>query len=141
MPAAIIAGIVTKLIEPVTDLIGKFVLDKDKAAQLAYEISTLAATQAHENALAQLKVNEKEAESGKFFCMWRPFTGWTCAMAMGCNYMFFPLISYAGRALGSDIEPLPVLDLDVMLPVLMGMLGLGYLRTDEKKAGVAKDRL
>jgi len=39
-----------------------------------------------------------------------------------------------------DLAPLPQLDIGMMIPVLMGMLGLGWLRTQEKKEGVNKNR-
>ena len=55
------------LIGPVTDLLGKFIPDKDAAAKLAHEISTMADTQAHAIALAQIEVNKAEAASSSTF--------------------------------------------------------------------------
>lgn len=124
-----IADIAKGLIAPVTGLISEFITDKDKANELAHEVATMAARQAHENRLAQIAVNKAEAESKSLFKGgWRPAIGWTCGLALFNNYLVVP---YA-VALGLDV---PTLDLGEMMPVLLGMLGLGYLRTDEKKAG------
>jgi len=125
----IVGNIVQGLIAPVTSLISEFITDKDKAAELAHEISTLAAVQAHENSLAQIDVNKREADSKSLFKGgWRPFVGWVCGTALANNYLIVP---YA-QAMGYDV---PTLDLGEMMPVLLGMLGLGYLRTEERKAG------
>lgn len=124
-----IADIAKGLIAPVTGLISEFITDKDKANELAHEVATMAAKQAHENRLAQIAVNKAEAESKSLFKGgWRPAIGWTCGLALFNNYLVVP---YA-VAFGLDV---PTLDLGEMMPVLLGMLGLGYLRTDEKKAG------
>lgn len=126
-----ISEIASSLIAPVADLIGKVVPDKDKAAELSFKISTLAATQSHAIALAQIKVNEAEAQSGSLFKGgWRPAAGWTCVGALANNYIVVP---YA-ISTGLDI---PVLDLGELMPILLGLLGLSYNRSQDKKQGVA----
>lgn len=135
MGASIIAGIVGQLVAPVTDLLGKFIEDKDKRNQLAFEIATMAATQAHDQTIAQLEVNQEEAKSTHLFVAgWRPFIGWTCGFAMGFNYILVPVLS------GFDVD-MSVLDITTMFPVLLGMLGLAGLRTTEKVQGVAAETL
>tara|TARA_R110000851_G_scaffold40320_2_gene101737 strand:- start:2038 stop:2433 length:396 start_codon:yes stop_codon:yes gene_type:complete len=126
-----VGEIVSSLISPVTELIGKVIPDKDKAADLAYKISTLAATQSHAIALAQIGVNKAEAESGSVFKGgWRPAAGWTCVGALANNYIIVPY------AVSFGLE-VPVLDLGQLTPILLGMLGLSYNRSQDKKAGVA----
>jgi len=126
----IVGDIAKSLIEPVTGLISEFITDKDKAAELAHKVSTMAAVQAHENRLAQIDVNKREADSKSLFKGgWRPAVGWTCGLALFNNYLIVPYAIALGVAV-------PSLDLGELMPVLMGMLGLGYLRTDEKKAGI-----
>ena len=129
-----ITAIASLLIGPIADLLGKIIPDKDKAAALAAEIATLAEKQAHEQIIAQLQVNLAEASNPSLFVSgWRPFIGWTCGAAMGFNYVVLPILSSA-ELIGS-IQPL---DLDVMMPVLLGMLGLGGMRSYEKRNGVAR---
>jgi hypothetical protein len=97
--------------------------------------------------LAQLAVNTTEAASESLFVSgWRPFIGWVCGAAFAYSFLiqpFFAFISWAAFAYSGEELPLstlPVLDLAMMMPVLMGMLGLGGLRTFEKHSGVNKNR-
>ena len=120
----------TSLVEPITELIGKVIPDKDKAANLAYKVSTMAATHAHAEVLSQLEVNKVEAAHKSLFVAgWRPFIGWTCGLAMFNNYV---LASWF-----SGITPMP---LEVMMPVLLGMLGLGGMRSFEKAKKVSREK-
>ena len=77
----------TALIGPATKLIGKFVRDKDKAAQLSHDIATMAEKHAQELALAQIKLNTEEAKGNWFQSSWRPLVGWICAVSLGINFM------------------------------------------------------
>jgi hypothetical protein len=63
--------------------------------------------------------------------------GWTCGAAMALNFLIFPLASFVLAQTGHLVE-LPNLDMTQMMPVLMGMLGLGGLRTVEKLKQVSK---
>lgn len=92
--------------------------------------------------LAQLAVNAKEAESKNVFVAgWRPFIGWTCGIAFAFAFIASPLIEtlivyvYLFAGIEIDTSGLPTLDITAMLPVLLGMLGLGGLRTFEKTTG------
>ena len=91
--------------------------------------------------LAQLEVNKVEASSNNAFVAgWRPFIGWVCGVAFAWAFILFPVFTWLVTAFGLpvDVTLLPSPDLGEMLPVLMGMLGLGTLRTYEKKHGIAK---
>ena len=87
----------------------------------------------------QLEVNKAEAASSSVFVAgWRPFIGWVCGSACAWNWIGLPVVKagllvFSGPAL--DLAPA---DLTEMLPVLLGMLGLGALRTFEKTKGVAR---
>ncbi len=84
---------------------------------------------------AQTDINKVEAGSGLFFVAgWRPAVGWVCVATMATNFLAVPLLSWLSHVLG--IEPPPSLKLDDLWPVLMGMLGLGAMRTVEKLKGV-----
>tara|TARA_E500000318_G_scaffold77052_1_gene71791 strand:+ start:485 stop:880 length:396 start_codon:yes stop_codon:yes gene_type:complete len=126
------------LIGPVTGLLDKFVEDKDQKARLAHEIATLAERQSHEIAKAQIEVNQREADHQSFFVSgWRPAVGWVCCIGLACNYLFIPMANFAFVLSDSSVT-VPALDLSEMMPVLLGMLGLGSLRTWEKTKGVAR---
>lgn len=127
-----IIALATTLVGPITELIGKFVQDKDEAAKLAHEIASLAERQAHEINLAQIEVNKAEAESPSLFKGgWRPATGWVCVLSLGNNYLVAPYVH------AFTTITIPTLDLAVMSPILMGMLGLGAFRSFEKWKGVS----
>lgn len=126
------------LIGPVTGLLDKFVEDKDQKARLAHEIATLAERQAHEIAKSQIEVNKSESQSGSVFIGgWRPATGWVCVLGFGVNFLVIPLTNLF---LSITENPLlvPTLDVSQMMPVLLGMLGLGSMRTVEKTKKVAR---
>ena len=128
-----------KLIEPVTGLLDKFIEDKDQKAQLAHELATMADRHAQDLALAQIEVNKAEAASGSVFKGgWRPFIGWVCGGAFAYHFVLQPVIVFVVLAVGVDLPPLPEFDMTSLMTVLMGMLGLGGLRTYEKKQGITK---
>ncbi len=124
--------------QPVTGLLDKFIEDKDQKNKLAHEISTMAERHAQELAKGQLEINKAEAQSRNIFVAgWRPFIGWTCGVAMAYNYVIHPIMIFVLAQL-DYLVALPALDLGEMMPVLMGMLGLGGLRSFEKYKGISK---
>ncbi|HEY0034618.1 MAG TPA: holin family protein [Devosia sp.] len=103
--------------------------------QQAGELAQLAADT--DLAKGQLRVNEVEAANGSVFTSgWRPFVGWTCGAAFAYKFVLAPFIVLALTAAGNPIN-LPVLDFTEMSTILLGMLGLGGMRTVEKLKGVA----
>ena len=126
------------LVQPVTGLLDKFIEDKDQKNKLAHEISTMAERHAQELAKGQLEINKAEAQSRNVFIAgWRPFIGWTCGVAMAYNYVIHPILMFT-LAQFNYLVAIPALDLSEMMPVLMGMLGLGGLRSFEKYKGISK---
>jgi hypothetical protein len=127
------------LIGPVTGLLDKVIEDKDQKAKLAHEIATMAEKQAHEAAMAQVEVNKAEAQHKSLFVSgWRPSVGWTCSLALFYHFIANPIILFTVGITGHDIPPLPEFDMNSLMTVLMGLLGLGGLRTFEKTKGIAK---
>jgi hypothetical protein len=129
-----------QLIGPITGLLDKFIEDKDQKARLAHDLATMAQKHAQELAKAQLDVNKTEAaHKSMFVAGWRPAVGWVCCIGLGSNYLFIPMANFVLVVSGSDIT-VPTLDLSEMMPVLMGMLGLGVMRSYEKVNNVARDQ-
>jgi len=127
------------LIGPVTGLLDKCVEDKDQKNALAHEIATLAEKQAHEAAIAQVEVNKAEAQHRSIFVAgWRPFVGWVCGLALAYHFVLAPIILFATAIAGIEIPELPSFDMETLTTVLLGMLGLGGLRSFEKYKGVSK---
>lgn len=119
-------------------LIDRFFPDPEKkaAAQLELlkmqqsgELAELAANT--DLAKGQLDVNKVEAASQNMFVSgWRPCIGWICGISLAFTFVARPLLV----GFGVDV---PALDMGDLLTILVGMLGLGGMRTYEKQKGVA----
>jgi len=130
----------SQLIAPVSGLLDKFIEDKDTKNKLAHEISTMAERHAQELAKGQLEVNKVEAaHKNMFVAGWRPAVGWVCVAGMASNFIVIPMANFALALAGSAIS-IPLLALSEMMPVLLGMLGLGVMRTVEKAKGVQREK-
>lgn len=119
------------LISPVTSLLDKFIPDADTKQKIAHEIATMSEKHAQELALAQVALNTQEAKGNWFQSGWRPATGWVCVAGFAVNFLISPIAAAFGVTI-------PQADTTVMLPVLLGMLGLGGLRTVERVKGTGK---
>ena len=127
--------ILDKLIAPVAGILDKFVADKDLKMKLQHELETAM----HSANLAQLEVNKAEAVHKSIFVAgWRPFVGWVCGVALAYHFILAPLLQFSFALAGMDQE-LPEFDCSQLSTVLMGMLGLGGLRTFEKMKGVSRN--
>lgn len=131
----------TQLIAPVSELLGKFVADKDQRERLAHEIATLAERQAHEQALAQMDVNKQQAAHKSLFVAGgRPAAVWVCVLAMAFNFIILP-VTLMGLAIAKvSVPELQPLDISEMMPVLLGLLGLGTMRSVDKRNKVAREQ-
>lgn len=113
-----------------SNVIGKIWPDKSaqEQAQLAAAVALVQ---------SQLEVNKTEAASPSVFVAgWRPFIGWVCGAACAWNWIGLP-VAKAGLALAGVALDIAPASLTEMMPVLLGLLGLGALRTTEKIKGVA----
>jgi hypothetical protein len=133
-------SLIGSLIGPATSLLDKFIEDKDQKMALAHEISTMAERHAQELAKGQLEVNKVEAASKSMFVAgWRPFIGWVCGVGFLANFILIPMANF-GLALAEVSITIPMIDTTQMMPVLMGMLGLGAMRTVEKVQKVSREK-
>lgn len=113
-------------------ILDKFVPDKQKQAEFeaAYRKALLDAD--NQQSLAQSDINKVEAANEHIFVSgWRPFIGWVCGVALAYHFILQPVIAFIASAAGHPIA-LPVFDMGTLYTVLMGMLGLGTMRTFEK---------
>lgn len=122
--------------DPVTaalDIGGKLIdkLWPDPAQRDAAKLRLLELQQAGE--LAQISVNQEEAKSSSLFVSgWRPSIGWVCSVACAWNWIGLPVAKFSVLFLGYAAIDMSPADLSEMMPILLGMLGLGGLRTIEK---------
>lgn len=87
----------------------------------------------------QLEINMEEAKSSSLFKSgWRPFVGWVCGIAFAYAAIFEPLMRFIAQVMFSYAGAFPAIDTALTMQVLFGLLGLGAMRSYEKKAGVTK---
>ena len=140
--------LVLPLIDKALDLIfpDKTEADKAKArlAGMAMQGELKELDHEFELAKAQILVNQTEAEHSDIFVSgWRPAVGWICAGAFAWAYIlrdfFILLASFTGSPIDAELLPKP--DLSEMLPILIGMLGLGGMRSVERINRVQRNKL
>ena len=113
-------SIFNSLIEPATKILDKVIEDKDQK-------------NAQELAKGQLEVNKVEAAHHSVFVSgWRPCIGWVCALGLFYNVI-------VANILGIWID-VPEVDTTLLVPVMMGMLGIGAMRSYEKVKGVSREK-
>jgi hypothetical protein len=145
-PLAAILGIGSKLID-------KFIPDPAQAEQAKLKLLEMQMTGdlaqlAAETDLAKLQIqtNVEEAKHANIFVSgWRPAVGWCCAAAFAYSYVLLPFLqfvvfTFGTTAMAEQLALAPRLELSEMMPVLLGMLGLGGLRTVEKVKNVEGNR-
>ena len=131
--------LITTLLPSIMDVAGRFLPeDKEKRAAAEREIEAKLTDSLANIDLAQLDINKTEAAHRSLFVAgWRPFIGWSCGVALAYTYIVQPILTF-GLAQSGYLVDLPAVDISQMMPVLMGMLGLGGLRSWEKVKGVSK---
>ena len=134
-----IQSLIPSLLPALRDVIRRFLPeDKEKRAAAEREIEKQLATHLAKIDLAQLEINKQEAAHRNIFVSgWRPFIGWSCGIAMCYAYIIQPITIFVLAQTGNLVS-LPTLDLSEMMPVLLGMLGLGGLRSFEKYKKISK---
>jgi hypothetical protein len=124
-------SIVGQLIGPVTGLLEKVIPDKDQAAKLAFEVSTMSEKHSQQLALEQIEVLKLDARGNWFQSSWRPLAGYVCVLGLMVNFLIAPIAAGFGVLI-------PQADAGVMMPLLLGMLGLSGGRSYERIKGVNK---
>jgi hypothetical protein len=145
MVAPVLAALAPEAVSAISRLLDRIIPDpaakakalleaqKEENAQLLEELRlTLQADQ------MQADINKVEAANANLFVSgWRPFVGWVCGAAFAYHYVIQPLLAFLLAVAGKSIVP-PQFDMEALITVLFGLLGLGGLRTFEKIKGAAR---
>jgi hypothetical protein len=127
---------------PILDGVLKLIPDKNERARAKEKFEAEMLTAMTGLVQGQLEINKVEAQHGSIFVAgWRPAIGWICGSALGWNFIIQPIITWAAFISGVDMADAPRLDTGELTTILLGMLGLGGLRTYEKRLGVARPSL
>jgi|TARA_R110000824_G_scaffold111328_2_gene259699 hypothetical protein len=131
-------GLISAVLPAVMEVAGRFLPeDAEERAKAERQIEAQLAQHLAAVDLAQIAVNREEAKGNWFQAGWRPCTGWVAALSFGWVYLFQPMASFVLAQTGHLVQ-LPSLDMSQMMPILLGLLGLGGLRTLERSKGVGK---
>lgn len=140
----ILGGILGDLIKPITDIVGKSVVDKDKVRQIELEMRKIvdqADARYHEELMGQIEVNKQEAAHASIFVAgWRPFIGWVGGVGLGYNFVLAPFIEFVARAQGY-VGNLPTPNSSELMTLVLSMLGVGAMRSFDKVKGTSRDNL
>ena len=116
----------------ISTVLDRVIPDKNKRAEAEEHLQTLLTNQDFQIAIEQIKVNAIEAQSDSFFKSgWRPSVGWICSIAFGLHFVIFPILNWLLMLCGQSPILVPF-QMDTLLTVLLGLLGMGTLRTVEK---------
>tara|TARA_R110000787_G_scaffold41507_2_gene102536 strand:- start:7927 stop:8331 length:405 start_codon:yes stop_codon:yes gene_type:complete len=127
------------LLPVIGSVLDRLIPDEAGKAKAIAEMEMALIDASNKGLLAQIDVNKVEAAHRSIFVAgWRPFVGWCCGFALAWFFVVAPLLTFLGSWLGYPVPPMPVFDMDSLLTVLMGMLGLGAMRSVEKIKGVSK---
>lgn len=119
-------------------LIDRLIPDKTQAAAAKAQLFSAELQGDIQQMQGQIQTNIAEAANAHVFVSgWRPYVGWACGTAFIYAYIFQPLVQTLLVAFHVKFDPamLPKLDMSEMSPVLLGMLGLGALRSFDKTQG------
>ena len=135
-----ILGLLTgRVLKQVGDIVDEFVTtDEEKLeAQLKIKQLELEETKIYANLLSKVhETNIAEAQAkDRFISGWRPFIGWVCGISIAYTFVLQPIIEWVVKILNFNVNP-PTIDTTMLFNLVLGMLGLGGMRTYEKMKGV-----
>jgi hypothetical protein len=133
-----IPGIAAAIIPVVSDVIDRFFPNKSEAAKVKAEMEVKLIEAANQINLGQIEVNKAEAQHRSLFVAgWRPAIGWACAVGFIWAFVGQPIAEWV-LYLSDETIILPDLQVDNLMEMAFGMLGLAGLRSWEKSRGLAR---
>ena len=89
-------------------------------------------------AVGQMEINKEEAKDPSLFKSgWRPAVGWLCVAGFAYMAVIRPILPWVATVAGFQVPAMPPVDTSEIMAILMGMLGLGGMRTAERLKGKA----
>lgn len=128
------------LVDSVGKIVDELHTSEEEKAQAKIKLKEL------DNALnkAQTDINLADAKStatglgGLLQRIWRPLIGFSCALAIFWEFVLKQFIMFFLAVFEVETLPLPTLDMGVLIPLVMSLLGMATLRTYEKQKGISK---
>jgi hypothetical protein len=140
--------VISGLFSAAQSLIERFFPDPEKKAAAQLELLKMQqngdlAQLAADTDLAKLQIqtNIEEAKSTNWFVAgWRPAIGWVCGAGLAYAALVEPFARFAAKVWFGYTGEFPVINSDLTMQILMGMLGLGVMRSVEKVKGAEGKR-
>jgi hypothetical protein len=122
-------------------LIDRFFPDATKAAEAKADLLKMQISGEFQTMMGQLNINMEEAKSTNWFIAgWRPFVGWSCGFGLVYAAILDPIARFFSTVIFGYTGSFPVIDTSLTMQVLIGMLGLGAMRSAEKIKGAEGNR-
>tara|TARA_R100001086_G_C11724039_1_gene227743 strand:- start:120 stop:527 length:408 start_codon:yes stop_codon:yes gene_type:complete len=130
-------GIADSIIGVAGKVLDKFVEDKDLKTKLDFELR-----KAYSDAnIAQIEVNKEQAKHPSLFVAGaRPSIMWICAFGLGWQFVFLPIATWYMAFTGQPVL-LPDIASEGLMSLTLALLGLGGMRTFEKKNGTHRNNM
>jgi len=117
----------------------KFFPDADTELKGKLEAAATQINNEYQVQIAQLDINKTEAASSSMFVAgWRPFVGWACGFALAYAAILEPVLRFVAMVIFAYTGAFPVIDTNITMQILTGLLGLAGMRSFEKHKGVTK---
>jgi len=131
--------LISAIMPMVGEVVDRLVPDKAGAQKAKQELESKLIDAAVAGQLGNLEINKVEAAHRSIFISgWRPSVGWCCSLAFAFHFVVFPLVTWVGQIFGHHFQTPVALDMDQLMKVLLGLLGISSLRTSEKQKGLTK---
>ena len=126
------------LIPVLGNLLDKVLPDTEAANKAKAELITMQTKGELDALLGQLEINKEEAKSSSIFVAgWRPSVGWVCGIALAYSAIVEPILRFSATVWFGYTGTFPIIDTNLTLQILGGMIGVAGLRSWDKKNGVA----
>lgn len=127
-------------ISAISDLVGSVVSriwpDKTEVEKQKFILEIQTELDKTQLLAAQAQTNTAEASSNNWFAQdWRPLIGYVCGLTFAWHYFIQPILVFIITISGHTVPTLPVLNANDLVPILLGMLGLGGIRAYENVKG------
>jgi hypothetical protein len=139
-----LAGLIKGALGPIMDGVLRFIPDKNKRAEAKEQFEGQMLNALTGLVQGQLDINKEQAKHSSIFVAGaRPFIMWVCGVALLWQFLLQPMATWTLLAVAEpgSVPPFPELDIAPLMTLLLGMLGLGGLRTYEKRLGVERNSI
>ena len=117
----------------------KFFPDADTELKGKLEAAASEINNSYQLQLSQLEINKVEASSVNWFVSsWRPFIGWICGVSLLYAALVEPIARFIATVLFTYTGLFPIINTELTLQILLGLLGLAGMRSYEKSKGITK---